>query len=244
MEWGGQSWRGAVLDLLFERTCEGCGKALTEDEPGQYCWDCRAELPLARRPWCELCGDPVAGETGGEFLCGACAEGGRGFDWARSAMRYRGAAKRAVRAFKYHSALWLEGELATWLEAAWASAPEQRREAAALVPVPMHWTRQRAREYNQAELLARALAKRVGVPCRTGWLRRSGFTPTQTHLTARQRAENVRGRFRAGGRGLAGAGVVLVDDVMTTGATLSECAKALKAAGAAWVGAVTVARGG
>jgi ComF family protein len=160
-------------------------------------------------------------------------------------MHYRGLAQRAVRDFKYHGALWLQGEFAGWLEALWNTCPEDVRLATAIVPVPMHARRLRTRGYNQARLIAEGLSRRVGVPCRARWLKRVRATPTQTRLTARGRAENVRGCFAVGRWApLKGARVVLVDDVMTTGATLGECAKTLKRAGAAWVAALTVARGG
>lgn len=241
---GARGWRAVLADLLFSRNCEGCGRPL-DCEPGAYCWECRAELPAVTVPYCRRCGDPAPGEASGDYDCAACTERAPAFDWARSAMHYRGAVQRAVRDFKYHGALWLQEEFAGWLEALWGTCPEDRRAATAVVPVPMHRRRMRARGYNQARLLAEAFARRAGLPCRPRWLARVRATPTQTRLTARGRAENVRGCFAAGWRApLEGARVVLVDDVMTTGATLDECAKTLKRAGAAWVAALTVARGG
>lgn len=239
----GVSWREALQDIVFERTCAGCGEPLGDGEPGQLCWDCRAGLPVVALPYCRRCGDPAPGLEAGDCDCADCAARPPAYDWARSAMKYDGLAKRAVVDFKYHAALWMEGEMADWLVALWGTCPEDRREATAVVPVPMHWARRRLREYNQAALLARALAKRTGIPYRGRWLARRRATPTQTRLTARERAKNVAGAFAARRR-LDGERVVLVDDVMTTGATLDACAKVLKGAGAAWVGALTVARGG
>lgn len=239
-----RGWGEVLADVLFSRNCAGCGRPM-DDEPGAYCWECRAELPAVAVPYCRRCGDPAAGEASGDYDCAACARKEPAFDWARSAMHYRGAVQRAVRDFKYHAALWMQEEFAEWLAALWGTCPEDRRGATAVVPVPMHWRRLRTRGYNQARLVAESFARRVGLPCRARWLRRARPTPTQTRLSARGRAENVRGCFETGRWApLEGARVVLVDDVMTTGATLDECARTLKRAGAAWVAALTVARGG
>jgi ComF family protein len=111
----------------------------------------------------------------------------------------------------------------------------------AVVPVPLHWWRRLRRGYNQSEALARGLARVLALPCRTSWLRRARHTPSQVGKSAEQRRANVRGAFRAA-RVPAGASVLLVDDVMTTGATASEAARALKEAGAGRVVAAALGR--
>jgi ComF family protein len=113
----------------------------------------------------------------------------------------------------------------------------------AIVPVPLHRSRHRERGYNQAELLARELGKLISLPVEPALLKARATRP-QVGLTAEERATNVRGAFESpGDLPIAGRRFVLVDDVLTTGATLSACAEALSAAGAHWVGAVTIARG-
>jgi competence protein ComFC len=166
------------------------------------------------------------------------------FDWARSAVRYDGVAKACLRRFKYHAGLWLLEDLVDWLMALWKTCPADVRSADFATCVPLYPRRERERGFNQSALLAGSLASRIGIPFQERLLWRLKPTSTQTRLTAAQRLHNVRGVFsvpwprRAGG-----ARIVLVDDVMTTGATVSECARTLKAAGAAAVMVLTVARG-
>ena len=118
------------------------------------------------------------------------------------------------------------------------------RAADAVTSVPLYPKRERERGYNQAALLGEALARRVGIPFRRRLLGRRRATATQTHLTAAQRVHNVRGVFSVAWPGrVRGARIVLVDDVMTTGATVNECARALQEAGAASIMVLTVARG-
>ena len=231
------------LDLLFSRTCEGCGVAMGE-EPGLLCWDCRADVKVVQVPFCERCGDPVAGAASGPFECAGCRKMEPSFDWARSAVRYDGVAKTCLRRFKYNAGVWLLDDLGDWLEALWRTCPDSAREADVVTCVPLYPKRERERGYNQAALLGHRLARRVGIPFRGGLLCRRRPTPTQTRLTAAQRVHNVKGVFSVPWpRRVAGVRVVLVDDVMTTGATVNECARALKEAGAASVMVLTVARG-
>lgn len=232
----------AVLDLWFPRVCAGCGapdpEALTH-----LCWDCFRDLAVLQPPFCERCGDPVAGRVDHAYTCALCAARAPSFVRARSAVRYDGAAALAIRALKYHGATWLADDLAALLEGV-VRAEFDGIVFDAVVPVPLHPLRRRRRDFNQAELLAGRLARRLGAPLRARALRRVRATPSQTRLTVRERADNMRGAFRArapmspdGGRAL------LVDDVMTTGATVHDAARALCEGGVAEVWAVTVARG-
>lgn len=246
--WPGQAhtaaMKWALLDMLFSRTCEGCGAAIVE-EPGALCWDCQAGVKMVQVPYCDRCGDPVAGMIGGPYECTGCRRMPPAFDWARSAVRYEGVAQNCLRRFKYHAGTWLLDDLVAWLVALWRTCPRDMRQADFAVPVPLYPKRERERGFNQSALLAEQLARRIGIPFRRRLLWRVKPTETQTHLTAAQRAHNVKGVFSVPWpRGLRGARVVLVDDVMTTGATVNECARALKAAGAAAVLVLTVARGG
>ena len=243
MQWHWEALKSAALDVLFSRTCEGCGAAMTA-EPGALCWDCRSQIRLVQVPFCERCGDPIAGTASGPFECAGCRRTEPAFDWARSAVRYDGVAKACIRRFKYNAGIWLEDELTDWLEALWRTCPESAGAIECLAAVPLYPKRQRERGYNQSALLATGLARRIGIPFRGGMLRRGKSTGTQTHLTAAQRVHNVRGVFSVPWPArVRGVRVALVDDVMTTGATVNECARALKAAGAAAVVVLTVARG-
>jgi ComF family protein len=195
-------------------------------------------------PFCERCGDPVAGAVLGPFECAWCRKTEPAFDWARSAVRYDGVAKDCLRRFKYNAGTWLLDDLVQWLVALWRACPASAHEADVVTGVPLYAKRERERGYNQSALLADRLASRIGIPFQRGLLWRNRSTTSQTHLTAAQRVHNVRGVFSVPWPGrVRGARIVLVDDVMTTGATVNECSRALKAAGADSVMVLTVARG-
>ena len=232
----------AVLDLVWPRTCEGCGRSVGA-APGHLCWDCRSGLPVIRPPFCAQCGDPVEGAITQEYRCAFCVARTPAFVKARSAVRFRGVVPGLLHRFKYGAATHLAPDLAGWLEACvGAEYPGERFDAVAFVP--LYPARERFRTYNQAGLLAESLARRLGTPVARGCLKRVRDTGTQTRLSARARADNVRGAFAVAHPGwVDGRHFLLVDDVMTTGATLAEAALALKEAGASGVHVVTVARG-
>jgi len=233
----------AILDMLFSRSCEECGTPMTE-EPGALCWDCQTLIKLVQVPFCERCGDPFPGLISDVFECAWCRKTTPAFDWARSAVRYTDLAQTCLRRFKYHAGLWLMDTLVDWLAALWRGCPQEVRQADFITAVPLYPRRQRERGYNQAALLAQGLAGRVGIPFQGDVLRRWRPTPSQTRLTAAQRVHNVRGVFSVPSpHRVRGGRIVVVDDVMTTGATVNECARMLRAAGAAAVMVVTVARG-
>lgn len=235
-------WR-AGLDWLFPRPCLGCGREVAEADR-HLCWDCRASLSYIQPPYCERCGDPIAGRVDHAFECWLCAGRRGGFDRARSVARYEGVVGEAIRSLKYHGRLWMIHDLADLLEAGVAAHYADR--AFDLVTwVPLHPARWRTRGFNQAAELAKALARRLGLRA-VSTTRRHRWTPSQTRLNIEERAANVRGAFRArrgGQRSWRGVRLLLVDDVMTTGATVDACASALKEGGALDVSVITVARG-
>lgn len=210
---------------------------------GHLCWDCLAALEIIHPPFCGRCGDPVDGAITRDYVCSFCANRPPAFDLARSAARYRHALKGMLHRFKYSSAVYLAPDLATLLQS--CVCVHYNTEALdAVAWVPLHPARERARTYNQSGLLAAALARRLNLPTARGCLARLRDTATQTHLSARERSANVRGAFAVQNpEWVDGRRFLLVDDVMTTGATVNECARALKGAGAAKVFVVTVARG-
>jgi len=231
-----------MLDLLYPRNCVHCGAP--SPEPMKYlCWDCLSDTPKVEPPFCAICGDPVAGDIQHDYACFACARETPAFDRARSAVRYEGAVGDALRALKYGNALWVVQDMAELLLACVrAEYPGQPFDL--VTAVPLHPVRRRERGFNQSALLGSAIARRLRMPFREGLIRRIRPTGTQTGLTAPQRTANVCGAFQVGLFARpAEQRILLVDDVMTTGATVNACAKALKKGGAAAVHVVTVARG-
>jgi len=202
-----------------------------------------SDTPKVEPPFCARCGDPVAGDIQHDYTCFACSRETPAFDRARSAVRYEGAAGEALRSLKYSHSLWVVPDLAellyTCVQAEYAGA-----EFDIVTAVPLYPARHRERGFNQSALLGGALARRLRLPFRQGLLRRIRATASQTGLTASQRAANVCGVFRGGLFARpSGRRILLVDDVMTTGATVNACAGVLKRGGAASVHVVTVARG-
>ena len=223
--------RRALLDFLFPPRCAGCGRR------GEWlCAACLTHVRFLGPPWCERCGDPLPG--GGR--CAGCRSGGPfALDWARAACAFGGPVREAIHRFKYGGERARRDHLARFL-CDWPARPAVAADSL-LVPVPLDSARRRARGYNQAEELAGVLAREWGRPLSTD-LARTRRTRPQVGLDRRARRENVRGAFAWRGASLAGRPIVLVDDVMTTGATAEACAVALKAAGAASVGLLAVAR--
>jgi len=227
---------------VYPRRCAGCG-ADASDQTGHLCWNCLAEFPKIVEPMCQQCGDPAEGMIEHEYVCGWCRSNKPRFDLARSAVRFRGPVREAMHALKYGEAVFLAPELAELL-AACVAVHYPKVLFDAVVPVPLHPKRERERSYNQSALLAAALGARLGVIVRGRCVRRVRETGTQTHLNAAARRANVRGAFEVSDpQWVAGRRLLLVDDTMTTGATVDECAGALKKAGAASVHVVTLARG-
>lgn len=232
----------ALLDLLYPRACAHCGRP--DPDAGRYlCWDCMARVDFVQPPFCELCGDPVGGRVGHAYRCALCSARAVHFDAARSVARYDGVVGALIRDLKYRGAFWLAPDLADWL-AAGVRAHFDSVPFDAIAAVPLHASKQRARGYNQSALLAARLGKRLGLPLAHRCLRRIRADCSQTHLTVSERAANVAGAFDTRwNRWLEGRRILLVDDVMTTGATVNDCARALKAGGASTVRVITLARG-
>ena len=232
----------SLLDLILPRYCAGCG-GNAAPQGGFFCWSCRQLFPVVKDPFCALCGDPVDGQVSVAYQCTACRERTPYFDRARSALRYRGVVKNALQAFKYSNAVWLRDDLAGLLSACvdvhYAGIPLD-----AVAFVPLHPRKERERSFNQSHLLAAALAQRRGMSLLRRGLRRVRDTSSQTRLSAGERRENMAGAFEvADADWIVNRLFLLVDDVLTTGATVNECARVLKAAGAAGVYVVSVARG-
>lgn len=240
-------WRGA-LDALLPPRCLACGR--TVDEPGRVCAGCWSGLRFLGSPCCRQCGYPFefepapgnGGDLAGEALCAACRRSPPAFDRARAALAYDAASKPLVLRFKHADRTDAAPAFALWMRRAGA---ELLRECDLVVPVPLHPRRLFLRRYNQAGLLAQGLARLGGKPYQPLLLVRRRATPSQGRLSRQRRKLNVAGAFAvpaAARPALKGRRVLLVDDVLTTGATLSACARSLKRAGAASVDALVLAR--
>jgi ComF family protein len=227
----------AWLDAVFVPRCLGCDRG-----GSHFCARCAAGLQPLPPPWCESCGQPVAAAAaaaGGGPRCRECRRRPWPLRGVRSVAALEGPLRRAVHRLKYRRRPGAARVLADLLV---PSAIDLAGEAPLLVlPVPLSAARERERGYNQAALLARPLAGRLGLPCRPDLLRRLRETAPQVGLSRAQRRENVRGAFVAGPE-VAGWVVLLVDDVTTTGSTLGSAAAACLAAGATAARAVTLAR--
>lgn len=238
-----KTWVDTALAFFYPEVCQLCktGRATARD--GFVCARCRSQVRFIQPPFCNCCGLPYSGDITAPFECANCREMDLHFSFARSAVVARGVVRDAVHLYKYSRALWFENFLADLLVR--EAAPALRGQNWHwIAPVPLHPVKRREREFNQAERLAARLADAAGIPLNNNLLRRVTPTSTQTLLTRQQRAANMCGAFavRHGAR-LQGRRVVLVDDVFTTGATTSACARALRGAGAGDVCVWTVARG-
>jgi len=238
-----QTLMNAALALVYPDVCQICSKERATEREGYVCSTCWRGVRFIRPPFCERCGLPFEGEITGAFECSNCKEMELHFSFARSAVAAQSVSLEAIHRFKYQRALWFEQFLGDLLIR--EAAPVLRAgKWDWLVPVPLHPTKQREREFNQAERLARLLGDATGIPVHTQLLRRVMPTRTQTQLTRRQREVNMKKAFTCfDGVRLQGEKIVMIDDVLTTGATTSSCAKALISAGAGDVCVWTVARG-
>ena len=199
----------------------------------------KAPEPLAAEYFCVSCRTPFlnAFPLDEEGRCGLCRSGLRGFDYAYSFGSYEGALRQLIHLYKYRRIKPLARTLSDML----ARALPRDQQFDAVVAVPLHWRRKRARGFNQSELLARSMAKRCGIRL-IHPVRRRRATSVQAGLSNSRRRENVAGAFKAKPGAAGGMRILLVDDVMTTGATASACAQALKRAGAKSVSLLTLAR--
>jgi ComF family protein len=229
-----------IASLVYPPNCTICAASVESDE--YLCADCDAKLSRIVAPFCSKCSEPFDGAITTTFACANCSHRTLYFDAAISAYRSRGIARHVILNFKYGKQFHLRHLVSSWLLAALDDSRIRDRKFDMIVPVPLHPARQRERGFNQADLLAERASDRIGVPVRPV-LQRVRFTTTQTAFDRTERIQNLREAFRlrknADVRRL---DVLLIDDVLTTGSTLSECARVLKTNGAGSVYAATAAR--
>lgn len=231
-----------ILKIILPPRCHKCGRLLKESTG--LCQQCFEDIHFIAKPYCEKCGHPFdfLEEKNGRLLCGNCLKNKNSpFRLSRSAFVYDDSSKKLILSFKFHDKtenakllaqmMWVAGEdiFAAGIDV--------------IMPVPLHYTRLVKRRYNQSALLGRELAKLSGVRCDSLSLIRHKKTRPQVELSGMERQNNVRDVFSVKKpEAVKGKRILLIDDVLTTGATLKECAKALRKAGARSVDTLTVGR--
>ena len=230
-----------LVDRVYPPACLACGTGV--DAQGTLCPGCWVKMPFIERPFCERLGTPFGQDLGPGLISPAAQSDPPVFSRARAVATYEeGPARLLVQRLKYGDRLDLAPAMARWMARAGA---ELTAEADLIVPVPMHRLRLWRRRFNQAALLAQFVARQAGLPCDGLALARIRRTPPQVGLTREGRAQNVQGAFKVPEKAMgkvAGARILLIDDVLTSGATLNAAARVLLRAGAARVDALTFAR--
>ena len=229
--------------FIYPPTCPGCGQPLHSDRSEPFCPDCLMTLEFISEPYCPVCGVPYTKEIPNPHLCGDCLSGIHYFDRARSTGSYRGALREVLHRFKYGGRTSLARPLAHMLIAPGKHLARLHK-IDHIIPVPLHPKRLRQRGFNQASLLARRLGSALKISVDYASLQRSRWTEPQTGLTRRQRAANVKGAFSLKSNAkVRRKGILVVDDVLTTGETVNQCVRVLKKDGEAReVAVLTVAR--
>ena len=229
---------GDLLDFIYPSRCGVCGRELSRED-AVICAGCWQTLSCIAAPFCPRCGLPTSPLN---LLCSACEVRDHVFSFARSYGPFDETFQKIIHLFKYSRKLSLSKPLAA-LMGATVRGDARYSPMEALIPVPLHSVKCRARGYNQSELLARDLSRITGLPLLDKVLVRAINTQSQSKLNLSARVENVQDAFRIkGSRQIQDRRIVLVDDVLTTGATADACARTLLRAGAAQVSVVTIAR--
>lgn len=230
----------AIVDAVWPPQCPSCGARVLQN--GLLCARCWSEIHFISDPLCDRCGLPFDYDVGEAALCLRCQARPPAYSRARAAFRYDDHSRGLILSLKHGDRLETALPLAEWMIRAGARLLE---EAELIVPVPLHRSRLFARRFNQSALLAQRLSEKSEVPYEAAVLRRVRRTPSQGSLTRRQRILNVQGAFSVPARNrplIENRQILLIDDVLTTGATAESCVRALTMSGAAGVDVLSVAR--
>lgn len=230
----------SLLNLLFPPQCLVCQQAVSDH--GTLCAECWGKMRFITDPFCAVCGLPFEFAIGEGALCGGCLRALPHFARARSVFRYDEASRALVTRLKYADQQHLSAIYGKWLT---SCGRELIAASDIIVPVPLHYWRFIGRRFNQSALLAYSMKKHCKLPVMPDAIKRTRATLPQPGLTRKQRRDNVRGAFKVPARSAAflkNKRVLLIDDVMTTSATIGECAKTLLKAGAMQVNVLTLAR--
>lgn len=231
-----------ILNCFLPPRCLRCGKVLKENTG--LCSGCIQEIHFITEPYCHKCGHPFEflEERQGRLLCGRCLKNKTApFRLSRSAFAYDDASKNLILSFKFHDKTENAKLLAQMMWVAGRDIFETGVDV--IMPVPLHYSRLLKRRFNQSALLGRELSKLSGVPCDSLSLIRHKKTRPQVELSGMERRRNVRNVFSVKRvEAVKGKRILLIDDVLTTGATLRECARALRSAGAKSVDTLTAGR--
>ncbi len=227
-----------VLEFFLPRMCLFCGAGVGEGAAQAVCPECEAQIEWVTSPLCPCCGLVFEAREGGDRLCGDCQTEPPPFARARAAALYEGPVAAAIKRFKFAGQMAMLPVMQSWLTQ--PGCLELVADADLLLPVPLHPRRLKARGFNQAWLLAQGFKE---LPLGREVLIRERFTKPQVGLNPKERRDNVKGAFAVPQpSAVKGKKILLIDDLYTTGATVRECARVLRRAGAARVEVLTVAR--
>jgi len=226
-----------ALNLILPPRCASCQDMVLETKT--LCGDCWENANFITAPFCTCCGLPFEIDVSDKTLCLQCAKKRPSFRSARAVFPYDDFSRPLILAFKHGDRTDLAPTLGAWMTR--SAGPVILERCDIIIPVPLHWRRLGNRRYNQAALLAYEISKITGLKTRPNLLKRTRHTPPQGHLARMARQKNLQGAFEVTGD-VEGKSILLIDDVLTTGATLLNCTRTLLQAGAKEVNALTLAR--
>lgn len=224
------------LNSIFPETCPVCSGKSQNHATAPICDECWNTIGPYSGPMCQRCGKPLVSDSA--TFCGGCLESEPAFEYARSFGLYDGVLRKAINHLKYYGMRRLAVPLAEMM------IGMQLPQVDAVIPVPLHKSRHRQREFNQSALLSRQMARNLKADLIINRLTKIRDTAPQVGLRHKERIRNVKNAFRVEDEGtISGKKIILVDDVVTTGSTIRECAKVLKKAGASYIYVVSLAHG-
>lgn len=231
----------ATINFAFPQTCPNCDTQI--DECQLFCEKCFHQISFIKPPFCYRCGLPLNSDgyhPNDKILCPNCLKKRPTYDLARAVFIYDSFSKTSILKLKYADKM----EYAyPFIELMRQAGKELFEKTDIIMPVPMHWKRQLKRKYNQADLLGRTLSKKIKIPYMAKVLIRSRHTETQENKSFEERNHNVKDAFQVRNPlAIKNKRILLIDDVFTTGATVNNCAKALKKSGAKAVYVLTIAK--